>query len=582
MKPSNTAIPKYYGEFREQVINGEILVNENISKQMNRIDDLIASPYYYYDLDAVEGFIAFCESELTLTDGTDLDLLDTFKLWGENIFGWYFYKHAQVYEYDPIAGEKRYVNKIVKQRLTLKFYLIMPRGGAKSVFLYCVHSYTLIIDRTATHQITTAPTMKQAEEVMGPFRTAIQRARGPMFKFLTYGSLQNTTGNAKNRPQLYSSKKGVEYRLTNSFLEIRPMSIDKLQGLRCKYATVDEWLSGDVRENVIGAIEQGASKLDDYLILATSSEGTIRNGSGDDIKMELMAILNGEYIDDRTAIWHYQLDDIKEIADPDMWEKAQPNLDKTVSRDVYIREVERAEQVPSARNDIVAKRFGIPVEGWTYFFTYDETLPTERLQNFDGQDCIVGGDFSQGDDYCAFTATFKCSGERLGIKVRAYITEKTLFKLPPALRAKYDQFIHEGTLVVMPGVVLDMRQVYHDYDEYILRHKYNPLLLAYDRYNSDIIVKLWAEDYGEDTVVPIRQGAMSETVPLGELKKLAEEGLLIFDEYLLSFCMGNAITMEDNKGNRKLMRRRSEQKIDNVAALINAYIMHKMLLDDFM
>lgn len=570
MSLSNRATPKYYAEFRQAVMRGDFPVNREIAMEMNRIDELIANPNYYYDEDAVEGFIRYCENEMTLTDGSDLHLLPSFKLWSEQIFGWYFYTDRSVY--DPELGS--HVTRVVKKRLIVKQYLIIARGAAKSLYETLLQSYFLNIDTSTTHQITTSPTMKQAEEVMAPFRTAITRARGPLFKFLTEGSMQNTTGNRFNRQKLASTKKGVENFLTNSFLEIRPMSINKLQGLRPKLSTVDEWLSGDIREDVIGAIEQGASKLDDYLIVAVSSEGTVRNGAGDTIKMELANILKGEYYAPHISIWHYKLDELEEVNDPRMWPKAQPNIGKTVSYETYHLDVERAEKAPATRNDILAKRFGIPMEGYTYFFTYEETQ-CHGKKSFWQYPCALGADLSQGDDFCAFTFMFPLRGGKFGIKTRSYITELTLMKLPGALRLKYDEFIREGSLHVLPGTVLDMMDVYDDLDNHIEEQKYDVRTLGFDPYNAKEFVERWAKDNGPFGIEKVIQGAKTESVPLGELKILSEERLLLFDEELMSFTMGNAITLEDTNGNRKLLKKRQDEKIDNVSAMMDAYIAYK-------
>lgn len=580
MSLSNTATPKYYGMFRDSVIRGEIPVCQKISMEMNRIDELIANPGIYYDDEAVNGFISFCEEELTLTDGEDLHLLDSFKLWAEQIFGWYYFIERSVYEPNPDGHGGHYVNKSIKKRLVNKQYLIVARGSAKSMYASCLQNYFLNVDTSTTHQVTTAPTMKQAEEVMSPIRTAITRSRGPLYKFLTDGSIQNTTGSKANRVKLASTKKGVENFLTGSLLEIRPMSIDKLQGLRCKVATVDEWLSGDIREDVIGAIEQGASKNDDYLIVAISSEGTVRNGSGDTIKMELMDILKGDYINPHVSIWWYQLDDISEINYPDMWIKANPNIGKTVTYETYQLEVERAEKAPSARNDILAKRFGIPMEGYTYFFTYEETIP-HRKKDYWRLPCSLGGDLSQGDDFCAFCFMFPLPNDAFGIKVRAYISELTLMKLPLAMRNKYDDFIKEGSLIVMDGTVLDMIDVYEDLDKYITFKEYDVRCLGYDPYNAKDFVERWQSDNGPFGIEKVIQGSKTESVPLGELKKLSEERLLLFDEDLMSFCMGNSIVMEDTNGNRKLLKKRHEAKIDAVAAMMDAFVAYKLNRDSF-
>lgn len=580
MTLSNTAVPIYYGQFRDAVIRGDIAVNEPISLEMNRIDELIANPGIYYDDGAIDGFIEYCETELTLTDGSDLHMLDTFKLWAEQIFGWYYFVERSVYEPNPDGHGGHYVRKMVKKRLVNKQYLIVGRGAAKSMYASCVQSFFLNVDTTTTHQITTAPTMKQAEEVMSPIRTSITRSKGPLFKFLTEGSIQNTTGSKANRQKLTPTKKGVENFLTGSLLEIRPMSIDKLQGLRCKIATVDEWLSGDVREDVVGAIEQGASKVDDYLILAISSEGTVRNGSGDTIKMELMDILKGEYINPHVSIWYYKLDDVKEVADPAMWIKANPNLGKTVSYETYQLEVERAEKAPAARNDILAKRFGIPMEGYTYFFTYEETLP-HRKRNFWSMPCSMGADLSQGDDFCAFTFLFPLKNGSYGIKTRSYITSTTLMKLPGAMRIKYEEFIKEGSLIVLDGTVLDMMDVYDDLDVFIEDSQYDVRSFGFDPYNAREFVDRWQLENGPFGIEKVIQGAKTESVPLGELKKLAEERMLIFDQELMTFAMGNCITLEDTNGNRKLLKKRRDQKIDNVAAMMDAYIAYKLNKEAF-
>ena len=573
-KLSNTAVPKYYGKFRDSVIAGEIPVNEEISMEMNRIDALIANPGIYYDELAVEGYVKFCEEELTLTDGSDLFLLDSFKLWAEQIFGWYYFVDRSVYEPNPEGHGGSYVKKTIKQRLTKKQYLIVARGAAKSMYGSTLQSFFLNVDTKTTHQITTGPTMRQADEVMSPIRTAITRSRGPLFKFLTDGSLQNTTGNRAQRMKLASTKKGVENFLTNSLLEVRPMSIDKLQGLRPFVSTVDEWLSCDVREDVIGAIEQGASKMDDYLIIAMSSEGTVRNSSGDTIKMELMDILKGKYVNPHVSIWYYKLDDISEINDPAMWIKANPNLGKTVTYETYHLDVERAEKAPAARNDIVAKRFGIPMEGYTYFFTYEETLP-HRPRSFWSMPCALGADLSRGDDFCAFTFLFPIADGTFGVKTRSYITEITLMKLPGAMRLKYDEFIKEGTLMVLDGTVLDMMEVYDDLDRHIIDHNYEVEALGFDPYNAEEFVKRWEAENSPFGVVKVPQGARTESVPLGELKLMAEERLLLFDQEMMVFTMGNAITLVDTNGNRKLLKSRQDKKIDSVSALMNAYIAYK-------
>ena len=580
MALSNTATPRYYGQFREAVIRGEIPVCKEISMEMNRIDDLIANPGIWYDDQAVEGFISYCESELTLTDGEDLKLLDSFKLWAEQIFGWYYFVERSVYEPSPDGHGGHYVKKTIKKRLTNKQYLIVTRGAAKSMYASCIQNYFLNVDTSTTHQITTAPTMKQAEEVMSPIRTAITRARGPLYKFLTEGSIQNTTGSKANRVKLASTKKGIENLLTGSLLEIRPMSIDKLQGLRCKIATVDEWLSGDIREDVIGAIEQGASKNDDYLIVATSSEGTVRNGSGDTIKMELMDILKGDYINPHVSIWYYKLDSIDEVSNPEMWIKANPNLGKTVTYETYQLDVERAEKSPANRNDILAKRFNIPMEGYTYFFTYEETIP-HRKRDFWKLPCALGADLSQGNDFCAFTFLFPLSNGEFGIKTRNYITEFTLMKLPSAMRAKYDQFIKEGSLIVMNGTILDLMEVYDDLDKHIIDCEYDVRCFGFDPYNAKEFVARWETENGPFGIEKVIQGAKTESVPLGELKNLAEERMLLFDEELMTFAMGNCVTIEDTNGNRKLLKKRYEAKIDAVAALLDAFVAYKLNKDAF-
>ena len=580
MALSNTAVPKYYGEFRDAVIRGEIPVNREISMEMNRIDDLIANPGIYYDDQAVEGWVRYCENELTLTDGSDLKLLDTFKLWGEQIFGWYYFVERSVYEPNPDGHGGHYVNKSIKKRLINKQYLIVARGAAKSMYGSFIQSYFLNVDTSTTHQITTAPTMRQAEECVSPIRTSITRARGPLFKFLTEGSIQNTTGSRANRVKLASTKKGIENFLTGSLLEIRPMSIDKLQGLRCKIATVDEWLSGDIREDVIGAIEQGASKNDDYLIVAISSEGTVRNGSGDTIKMELMDILKGDYINPHVSIWYYKLDSIDEVNEPDMWLKANPNLGKTVTYETYQLDVDRAEKAPAARNDILAKRFGIPMEGYTYYFTYEETLP-HRKRSYWGMPCALGADLSQGDDFCAFTFLFPLSNGCFGIKTRNYISEQTLMKLPAAMRMKYDQFMQEGSLIVLDGTVLDMMEVYEDLDNHIIQCEYDVRCFGYDPYNAKEFVARWESENGPFGIEKVIQGVKTESVPLGELKKLAEDRMLLFDEELMTFAMGNCIVMEDTNGNRKLLKKRYEAKIDAVAAMMDAFVAYKLNKDAF-
>ena len=580
MALSNTATPIYYGQFRDAVLRGEIPVNKEIEMEMHRIDALIADPRYYYDDEAINGWVEFCESELTLTDGEDLKLLDSFKLWGEQVFGWYEFVDRSVYQPSPDGHGGRYVRKRIKKRLINKQYLIVARGAAKSMYSSCIQNYYLTVDTSTTHQITTAPTMKQAEEVMSPIRTAITRSRGPLYKFLTEGSLQNTTGSKANRCKLASTKKGVENFLTGSLLEIRPMSIDKLQGLRCKIATVDEWLSGDIREDVIGAIEQGASKNEDYLIIATSSEGTVRNGSGDSIKMELMDILKGDYYNPHVSIWYYKLDSIDEVADPDKWAKANPNLGKTVSYETYQLDVDRAEKAPAARNDILAKRFGLPMEGYTYFFTYDETLPHKYREYYE-MNCALGIDLSQGNDFCAFTFLFPLRDGRFGIKTRNYITDMTLMKLPAAMRAKYDEFIREGSLIVLDGTILDLEIVYEDLDEYIAKCEYNVIAVGYDPYNAKEFIARWERENGPYGIEKVIQGVRTESVPLGELKNLAEERMLLFDEELMSFTMGNCITIEDNNGNRKLLKKRYEAKIDAVAALMDAFIAYKLNKESF-
>lgn len=580
MALSNTAVPRYYGQFRDAVLRGEIPVCKEVSMEMNRIDALIANPGIYYDDQAVEGWIRYCENELTLTDGSDLNLLDSFKLWGEQVFGWYYFVDRSVFEPNPDGHGGHYVNKTIKKRLINKQYLIVGRGAAKSLYDSCIQSYFENVDTSTTHQITTAPTMKQAEEVMSPIRTAITRARGPLFKFLTEGSLQNTTGSKSNRMKLASTKKGIENFLTGSLLEIRPMSIAKLQGLRCKIATVDEWLSGDIREDVIGAIEQGASKLDDYLIVATSSEGTVRNGAGDTIKMELMDILKGDYVNPHVSIWWYKLDSVDEVPKPEMWMKANPNIGKTVTYETYQLDVERAEKTPSARNDILAKRFGIPMEGYTYYFTYEETLP-HRKQDYWGMPCSMGADLSQGDDFCAFTFMFPLRNGSFGIKTRNYITELTLNKLPLAMRQKYDEFIREGSLVVMPGTVLDMMEVYEELDSHVVKNEYDVRCFGFDPYNAKEFVARWEAENGPFGIEKVIQGVKTESVPLGELKKLAGERMLIFDEELMCFAMGNCITLEDTNGNRKLLKKRYEQKIDAVSAMMDAYVAFKINREAF-
>ena len=573
---SNTAVPKYYGEFRDSVIRGEVPICQEIDLEMQRIDWLIANPGVYYDENAVEGWIDYMESEMTLTDGDDLHLLPSFKLWAEQLFGWYYFEERSVYDPDT----KKFERKTFKKRLTKKQYLIVARGAAKSMYDSGIQSFGLNVDSDTTHQITTAPTMRQADEVLSPIRTAITRARGPLFKFLTEGSLQNTTGSRANRQKLASTKKGIENFLTGSLLEVRPMTIDKLQGLRCKYATVDEWLSGDIREDVIGAIEQGASKLDDYIIIASSSEGCVRNGSGDDIKIELKSILKGEFKAPHISIWWYKLDSLEEVANPDMWLKANPNLGKTVSYEAYENDVQRAENAPQARNDILAKRFGIPMEGYTYFFTYDETLP-HKHRDYWQMPCALGADLSQGDDFCAFTFLFPLQNGGFGIKTRSYISSNTLMKLPTAMRQKYDQFMDEGSLIVLEGIVLNMMEVYEDLDDYIIKKDYDVRCFGYDPYNAQEFVERWCRENGEFGVIKVIQGAKTESVPLGELKKLSEERMLLFDEELMKFAMGNCIVIEDTNGNRKLHKKRYDQKIDNVAAMMDAWVAYKNNLDAF-
>lgn len=580
MALSNTAVPKYYGRFRDAVIRGEIPVCKQVSMEMNRIDALIASPKYYYDDKAVEGWIKFCENELVLTDGSDLNLLDSFKLWGEQVWGWYYYVERSVYEPNEDGHGGHYVQKTIKKRLINKQYLIVGRGAAKSLYASSMHGYELNVDPSTTHQVATAPTMKQAEETMSPLKTAITRARGPLFKFLTQGSLQNTTGSRANRQKLCSTKKGIENFLTGSLLEVRAMSIDSLQGLRCKLATVDEWLSGDIREDVVGAIEQGASKLDDYLIIATSSEGTVRNGVGDSVKMELEQILRGEYINPHVSIWWYKLDSLDEVGIPEMWLKANPNTGKTVTYETIQLDVERAEKTPAARNDILAKRFGIPMEGYTYFFTYDETIP-HRKRSFWKMPCSLGADLSRGDDFCAFTFLFPLSNGGFGVKTRNYISSLTFNKLHPAMRMKYEDFIKEGSLAVMEGTTLDMMEVYEDLDQFILQQEYDVRIFGFDPYNAEAFVQRWVTENGPFGVEKVQQGARTESVPLGEIKKISEERLLIFDEQLFGFAMGNCITIEDTNGNRKLLKKRHDEKIDPVAALIDALVAFKRNPDAF-
>lgn len=580
MALSNTAVPKYYGMFRDAVLRDEIKINKEIAMEMLRIDELIENRGIYYDDQAVEGFISYCENELTLTDGSDLNLLDSFKLWAEEIFGWYYFVERSVYEPDEDGHGGHYVTKSIKKRLVNKQYLIVARGAAKSMYASCLQNYFLNIDTTTTHQITTAPTMKQAEEVLSPIRTAITRSRGPFYKFLTEGSIQNTSGSKANRVKLASTKKGIENFFTGSWLEIRPMRIDKLQGLQIKMATVDEWLSGDIREDVIGAIEQGASKVDDYLIVAISSEGTVRNGAGDTIKMELMDILKGDYVNPHVSIWWYKLDSVDEVSDPDMWVKANPNIGKTVSYETYQLDVERAEKAPAARNDILAKRFGLPMEGYTYYFTYEETLP-HRRRDYWGMPCSLGADLSQGDDFCAFTFLFPLSNGSFGIKTRNYISSSTLMKLQAAMRIKYNEFIDEGSLIVLDGTVLDMTQVYDDLDNHITECDYDVRSFGYDPYNAKEFVERWAAENGPFGIEKVIQGARTESVPLGELKKLSEERMLLFDESLMTFAMGNCITIEDTNGNRKLLKKRYDQKIDPVAAMMDGYIAYKLNREAF-
>ena len=586
MALSNTAVPRYYGEFRDAVLRGDIPVCETISMEMNRIDALIENPGIWYDDQAVQGFIDYCESELTLTDGDDLFLLDSFKLWAEQIFGWYYYVDRSVYEPSPDGHGGRYVNKRIKKRLINKQYLIVARGAAKSMYASCLHSYMLNIDTSTTYQITTAPTMKQAEEVLSPIRTSITRSRGPLFKFLTDGSLQNTTGSKANRVKLASTKKGIENFITGSLLEIRAMSIDKLQGLRVKLATVDEWLSGEIKEDPVGCIEQGAAKEqgsaenNDYIIVAISSEGTVRNGVGDTMKMELMDILKGEYPNPHVSIWWYKLDSIDEVNQPDMWRKANPNLGKTVTYETYQLDVERAEKHPAARNDILAKRFGIPMEGYTYYFTYEETRPHRRREYW-GAPCALGADLSQGDDFCAFTFLFPQRDGAFGVKTRNYISSSTLQKLPMAMRAKYEEFIKEGSLVVLEGIVLDMMDVYDDLDAFIINSDYDVRCFGFDPYNARSFVERWEQENGPFGIEKVIQGAKTESVPLGELKKLSEERMLLFDEELMAFCMGNCITLEDTNGNRKLLKKRYDHKIDAVAAMMDAYIAYNLNKDAF-
>lgn len=580
MALSNTAVPKYYGQFREAVIRGEIPVCKEISMEMNRIDELITNPGIWYDDEAIDGFIAYCENELTLTDGEDLHLLDSFKLWAEQALAWFYFIERSVFEPSSDGHSGHYVIKTIKKRLCNKQYLIVGRGAAKSLYDSCIQSFFQNVDTSTTHQITTAPTMKLADEVMSPIRTAITRSRGPLFKFLTEGSIQNTTGSKANRCKLASTKKGIENFLTGSLLEVRPMSIDKLQGLRCKIATVDEWLSGDVREDVIGAIEQGASKNDDYLIVATSSEGTVRNGSGDTVKMELSDILKGKYYNPHVSIWWYKLDSIDEVAKPEMWMKANPNLGKTVTYETYQLDVERAEKAPANRNDILAKRFGIPMEGYTYYFTYEETLP-HRKRDYWKMPCAMGADLSQGDDFCSFSFMFPLSNGAFGIKTRNYISSSTLEKLPAAMRIKYNRFMEEGSLIILEGTVLDMMEVYEDLDNHIAECQYDVVCFGFDPYNAKEFVTRWEQENGPFGIEKVIQGAKTESVPLGELKKLSEERKLLFDEELMEFAMGNCITLEDTNGNRKLYKRRHENKIDAVAAMMDAYIAYKHNRDAF-
>lgn len=581
MALSNTATPKYYGQFREAVLHGDIPVCQEISMQMNRIDSLIANPAVYYDPDPVEGFIRFCEDELTLTDGSDLHLLDSFKLWAEDVLGWYYFIERSVYEPGKDHHGGHYVQKTIKKRLINKQYLIVGRSAAKSLYAACLQAYFLTVDTSTTHQIVVAPTMRQADETLSPIRTAITRSRGPLFKFLTEGSLQNTTGPKANRTKLASTKKGIENFMTNSLMEIRVMDTDKLQGLRCKVATIDEWLSGDTREDVVGPIEQGAAKIDNYLIISTSSEGCVRNGSGDTIKMELMNILKGKVPSPHTSIWYYKLDDISEVNDPSMWIKANPNLGKTVTYETYQLDVERMEANPSTRNDILAKRFGIPMEGYTYFFTYEETRPLVRKRDYWQMVCSMGADLSRGDDFCAFTFLFPLSDGSYGIKTRCYITSVTLVKLQKAMRQKYEEFIQEGTLIVLEGTVLDMMEVYDDLAKHIEDNQYDVRSFGFDPYNAREFVDRWERENGPYAIEKVIQGAKTESVPLGELKKLAEEKLLLFDEQIMSFTMGNCITIEDTNGNRKLLKRRNEQKIDSVSALMDAYIAYKLNKENF-
>lgn len=578
---SNTATPKYYGEFKESVLRGETPVNYYISLEMNRIDALIAHPGVFYDDNAVEGWIKFCEEEMTLADGSDAHVLPAFKLWAEQVFGWYYFVEKNVYRPNPSGGGGRYVKKTIKKRLINKQFIIVARGAAKTMYASWMQTYFIVADGSTTQQITTAPTMRQAEEVMSPIKTAITRARGPVLKFLTEGSINNTTGSKANRVKLTPTKQGIQNFITGSIIEIRPMSIDKLQGMKCKVATIDEWLSGDTREDPVGAIEQGAAKNPDYIIIATSSEGTVRNGIGDTIKMELVSILKGEYENPHVSIWYYRLDDVKEVADPEKWIKANPNIGKTVSYETYQLEVERAEKTPSARNDILAKRFGIPSEGYTYFFTYQETLPSEHQMSYWRMPCSMGADLSQGDDFCAFTFMFPLPDGAFGIKTRSYISTRTYDKLSNAMREKYNEFIKEGSLVVMEGVTLDIPSVYNDVCDFIDANQYEVMTFGFDPYNARDFVEAWTREHGEYCVEQVKQGVKTETVPLGELKKLSEDGMLIFDQLLMSFAMGNAITLEDTNGNRKLLKKRRDEKIDNVSAMLDAYVAYKLHKEEF-
>ena len=580
MSLSNTAVPRYYGQFRESVIKGEVPVNEEISMEMNRIDELIANPGIFYDDEAVEGWIEFCNNELVLTDGSDLNLLDSFKLWGEQVFGWFYFVERSVYKPRKDGRGGHYVRKKIKKRLINKQFLIVARGAAKSMYASTIQSYFVAVDPSTTDQIVTAPTIRQADETLSPIRTAIARSRGPLFQFMTEGSINNTTGSKYNRPKLASTKKGIENFLTNSIVEARPMSIDKLQGARPRVSTVDEWLSGDIREDVIGAIEQGASKMDDYLIIATSSEGTVRNSAGDTIKMELMSILKGEYVNPHVSIWYYKLDHVKEVADPEMWIKAQPNIGQTVTYETYQLDVERAEKNPAVRNDILAKRFGLPMEGYTYFFTYEETLPHKK-RSFWSLPCSMGADLSQGDDFCAFTFLFPLKDGSFGVKTRCYISELTLNKLPLAMRQKYEDFINEGSLIIMDGTILDMMEVYDDLDSFVIDSDYDVISFGFDPYNAKEFVKRWETENGPYGIEKVIQGSKTESVPLGELKKLAEERMLLFDEELMSFCMGNCITLVDTNNNRKLLKKRNDKKIDSVAAMMDAYVAYKINRESF-